>query len=234
MLPRCRSGDAGRAAAHPLPRRAQRRHRDRLRRHGPAPARRAPGLDGALGGVRRRRPSARREARASAADFLAGAAEAEVVVKPFRDELLPVRQGRRSRTSSRRSKRDDEPDLVLTHHRARPAPGPPPGRRADLEHLPRPPDPRVRDPQVRGRSRARRTCYVPLAEAVAQRKIELILRSLRVAGAASAGSAPRPSRRSCALRGIECNAPRGLRRGVPRRQAGHLSRRRARETEANA
>ena len=37
--------------------------------------------------------------------------------------------------------------------RLRPPPGPPARRRADLEHVPRPPDPRVRDPEVRRRPR---------------------------------------------------------------------------------
>ena len=46
-----------------------------------------------------------------------------------------------------------EPDLIFTHAPARPAPGPPARLRADVEHVARPPDPRVRDPEVRRRPR---------------------------------------------------------------------------------
>ena len=70
----------------------------------------------------------------------------------FRDAFLPVR-GRRGQGVLR------EPQVGVRsgsdpHSSARrPAPGPPAGLRADVEHVARPPDPRVRDSQVRRRSR---------------------------------------------------------------------------------
>ena len=48
-------------------------------------------------------------------------------------------------------KAEVNPDLIFTHYRHDRAPGPPTRLRADLEHVARPPDPRVRDPQVRRR-----------------------------------------------------------------------------------
>ena len=57
----------------------------------------------------------------------------------------------------------------------RPAPGPPPHLRADLEHVPRPPDPRVRGAQVRRRHGRARTPSSRSTSDSAQRKIDHLM-----------------------------------------------------------
>ena len=74
----------------------------------------------------------------------------------FRDGFLPY-VGREVKDAFEALKREFTPGPRLHPPPRRPAPGPPPRLRADLEHLPRPPDPRVRDPEVRRRPRLRRT-----------------------------------------------------------------------------
>ena len=86
------------------------------------------------------------------APFSQGAARPRVVVHDFRDGFLPY-SGAAVKEAFEALKKDFSPDLVFTHYRRRPAPGPSPGLGPDLEHLARPPDPRVRDPEVRRRLR---------------------------------------------------------------------------------
>ena len=92
------------------------------------------------------------EARASAADFLAGAERARIEVHDFRDGFFPDQRRRdqglvREPEGARRARRHPDPSP------RRRAPGSPRGQPADLEHVPRSPDPRVRDPEVGWRSR---------------------------------------------------------------------------------
>ena len=227
-------GAAGRAAAHPVPRRAQRRHRDRLRRHAAAAARRAPGLDGALGRCFSATPEREREARASAAEFLAGGGE-----RDGRRQAVPRRatsrtRAPRSRTSSRRSRRTVEPDLVLTHHRHDRHQDHRLDRRADLEHVPRSPDrSSTRSPSTRAISASpTSSCRSPRRRRAG--RSTLLLRALPLAGRQAL--VPRRDLRggACALRGIECNAPRGLRRGVSRPQASSDRQRNGRDNEGSA
>ena len=173
----------------------------------------------------RRPPSASARRVPAPASFLAGADRARSSVTDVPRQLLPV-PGRRGQGLLRgRPRRDVRPDVILTHHRH--------DRHQDhrmvaeltwntfRDHL----IARVRDPQVRGRSRRRRTCYVPLhAERVARRKIDLI---------AAFTSRRRPARSwfraetfeaVLRLRGIECNAPEGLAEAFHATQAGHLTR----------
>ena len=127
-----------------------RRHRDRLRRDDPRAHARPAGRRGDLGRARRgRRP--RDEARASAERFLAAAGRADVERPRLPRRLLPVR-GRRDQ-GGLRGAQGGSTRRSSSRTRARPAPGPPPRLRADLEHVPRPPDPRVRGPEVRRRPR---------------------------------------------------------------------------------
>ena len=70
----------------------------------------------------------------------------------FRDGFLPY-VGGRGQGRLRGAKARVDPDLVFTHTALRLPPGPPLVVRADVEHVPRPSDPRVRDPQGRRRPR---------------------------------------------------------------------------------
>jgi len=72
-------------------------------------------------------PERASEARASAGAFLEGVAKADVIVRDYRDGYLPY---------SGASVKDE-------------ASRPPAGIRSLLEHLARPPHPRIRDPEVR-------------------------------------------------------------------------------------
>ena len=101
-------------------------------------------------------------------------------------------------------------------HAARPPPGPPARLRADLEHVPRPPDPRVRDPEVRRRPRARRTSSSRSPRSWSQREGRLCSSALRRASATSTGSTTRSSCGLMRLRGMECALAERLRRGVLR------------------
>jgi LmbE family N-acetylglucosaminyl deacetylase len=61
-------------------------------------------------------PAREREARASAAAFLRGALESEIVVHAFRDSYLP-HEGAAVKDAFEVHKRSFSPDLILTHYR---------------------------------------------------------------------------------------------------------------------
>ena len=90
------------------------------------------------------------EARASAEAFLAGAATSRVEVFGFRDGFLPY-VGSEVKDVFEELKARVEPQLVLHARGLRLPPGPPARVRADVEHVPEPCDPRVRDPEGRRR-----------------------------------------------------------------------------------
>ena len=218
------------AAAGAVPRRPLRRHRDRLRRDGPAPGRASiPALRVhwvVLSGARAAR--ARRRGDSAAALPRRAPSRPTSCVERFRDGFFPYERRPRSRTRFEALKaRGRRPTCPHPPPRG-PPPGPPPGRRADLEHLPRPPDPRVRDPQVRRRPRPARTCSCRSAASAAERKVELLLRVASPARRGRSWFTDDTFRALLRLRGIECNAPERLRRGVPRPQARPLMRRRPR------
>ena len=128
---------------------------------------RAPGRRGHVGRARRRRASAPTR-RGRAPRRSSRRARAESSCHGFRDGLLPVRRWR-GQGRVRGSEARVEPDLVLTHtrhdlhqdHRL--------VVRAHLEHVARPPHPRVRDPEVRRRPR-RAERLRPADEEVVARK----------------------------------------------------------------
>ena len=99
------------------------------------------------------------EARACAAAFLEGAGTAEVLLQEFRDGHFPAAWAEIKAFFE--TLKPVAPDLILTHHGGGPAPGPPHRGRADLEHLPRPRDPGIRDPEVGRRPGRRRTSSCP-------------------------------------------------------------------------
>ena len=94
----------------------------------------------------------RKEAEAGAAAFLAGAARARVTVKDFRDGYFPY-IGESLKDFFEELKKSVKPDLIFTPSSPRPPSGPPAGLRADLEHIPGPPHPGIRDPEIRRRPR---------------------------------------------------------------------------------
>ena len=155
------SGDALRSAlraaraapARARDRRAFRRPRDRLRRHDPRAHPREPGPRGGLGRPRRRGRARRTRHAASAEVFLAAPAASRSRCIGFRDGYLPhtaaeVKDAFEELKDARRA------GSRAHAHARRPPPGPPARLRADVEHVPGPPDPRIRDPEVGRRPRA--------------------------------------------------------------------------------
>ena len=192
MLPSCCSDrPRDRAAARARDRRPLRRHRDRLRRErfcGSSSKARSPSVwwvvlsgDGRARALRRRRaPHALLERRRRRA----------IILRDFRDGFFPHDGG--VKEFFEELKRDFAPDLVLTHarhdlhqdHRI--------DVRAHLEHIPRPPDPRVRDPQVRRRPRLPEPLRAARRTTSARRKVDAPARALRTPSEPSTGS-----RRTC-------------------------------------
>ena len=76
------------------------------------------------------------EARASAADFLLGAARANIEVMNFRDGFFPE-QGEAIKSWFEALKTRVNPDVILTHQKRRCSPRPSGGLPPDLEHVPR-------------------------------------------------------------------------------------------------
>ena len=134
-----------------------------------------PGRSRSTGWCSRRRASGRDEARASAEAFLAGVAAAPRRGARVPRRLPPVRR-RRGEGRLRGAEGPRRPELVLTHARLRPASGPPARVRADLEHVPQPPDPRVRDPEGRRRPRPAERLRPALERASSRRSSTLLER----------------------------------------------------------
>lgn len=151
-------------------------------------------------------PEREREARACAADFLAGAGETQVVVKSFRESYFP-HVGAELKDFFEELKLAVRPDLIFCH------------RREDMHQ-----DHRVTAeltwntyrnhlifeyeiPKYEG-DLGHPNLFVPLSEAESERKIELLLRHF-VSQRTRAWFRPDTFRGLMSLRGVECNAPRG-------------------------
>jgi LmbE family N-acetylglucosaminyl deacetylase len=147
------------------------------------------------------------EARASAADFAAGAAALNVTVHGFRESYFPF-EGAAIKQSLAALAAEVHPDIVFTH------------RRDDLHQ-----DHRTigeltwnhfRDhviaeyeiPKYEG-DLGHPSLYVPLEEELAERKIELLLRHFATQRGRGWFSA-QTFRGLMAVRGVECNSPSGL------------------------
>jgi len=119
-------------------------------------------------------PERAAEARASAAEFLAGVQDARVIVADFPDTLFPHDDGA-MRALFERLKADVEPDLVFTHRRA--------DSHQDHRHICELTWNTFRDnlileyeiPKYDGELPAP-NLYVPISEEVARRKVETLLR----------------------------------------------------------
>jgi LmbE family N-acetylglucosaminyl deacetylase len=144
-----------------------------------------------------------REARASARDFLAGAGEARVAVQAFRESFFPS-QWTEIKQFLEATRREFEPDVVLCHHRT------------DMHQ-----DHRLvaelawntfRDhvileyeiPKYEGDLGAPNV-FVPLARAVADRKVELLMRHF-ASQLSRTWFRPDTFHGLMSLRGVECNA----------------------------
>ena len=203
-----------------LPRGPPRRHRDRMRRDDPAARSSRVAVCESAGSCSAASGERAAEAEASAAAFLDGALETRIVVSDFRDGFFPY-DGRRDQGLLRDAQTRLLPrphlhalakDLHQDHRVC---------LRADLEHVPRSPDPRVRDPEVRRRhghaERLRRRSTTD----VCRRKVDAPARPL-----------PLPAREAVVQRGhvLGPAAPsrdrvpnrRRLCRGVPLPQGGRL------------
>ena len=161
----------------------------------------------------------RAESRAAARMLLGGLRRTSSCASPSSAELFPHADGRRSRTRSRRSEGAAHADRSCSRTAWRT------GTRttALLAELTwntfrSPPDPRVRDPEVRGRPRPSE----PVRTARRADQVDQQGRGadgvLPVPARAHAGSRKIRSAALARLRGIECDCADGLRRGVPRAQ----------------
>ena len=151
-------------------------------------------------------PEREREARAAAADLLAGAARSEVVIRQFRDGYLPEQWGQVKEFLE--SLKAARPDLILTTHRH--------DRHQDHRLIAELTWNTFRDhliaeyeiPKYEG-DLGLPNFYVPLSEATVKRKIGLILRHFPSQGGRRWFRAEN-FEALLRLRGIECNAPDGL------------------------
>jgi LmbE family N-acetylglucosaminyl deacetylase len=148
-----------------------------------------------------------REARASAADFLAGAGRSTVVVETFRESFFPYR-GEAIKEFFETLKLTVTPDVVFTHHRR--------DEHQDhrlvaeltwntfRDHL-------IAEYEVSKYEGdlARPNLFVPLPAAVARRKVELIGQHYR-SQASRSWFRPETFQAVMVLRGVECNAAEGL------------------------
>jgi LmbE family N-acetylglucosaminyl deacetylase len=152
-------------------------------------------------------PEREREARASAADFLSGAANSTVTVEAFRESFFPYR-GEAIKEFLEKLRASVNPDIVLSHHRRdehqdhRLA--------AELtwntfrNHL----IVEYEIPKYEG-DLGQPNLFVPLSAALARRKVDLIVRHYR-SQASRSWFRPETFQAVMALRGVECNAPEGV------------------------
>ncbi len=152
----------------------------------------------------------RREAAESADHFLESAGAKTVALEDFRDGYFPY-QGAEVKDCFEAAEvggdTGSDPDPLPR----RPSSGPPAGLRAHLEHLSRPPDPRIRDPEVRRRSRGSQRIRFTAAKYLRQEDL-LHSRTLRIAareGLVHGGDLPGDLR----LRGIEAGSGSGYAEG---------------------
>jgi len=147
------------------------------------------------------------EARAAAAALAVGAANLAVDIHDFRDSFFPWADPVRLKETMAGLRRAFDPDLVFTHHRA--------DLHQDHAMIAQLSWNAFRDhlileyeiPKYEG-DLGTPNVYLPLDEAVARRKIELILRSY----ASQAGKGwfrAETFEAVMRLRGVECNAPSG-------------------------
>ena len=152
-------------------------------------------------------PEREREARAAAAEFLADAADKQIVIKQFRDGYLPF-QGSDVKDVLEATKREPRPDLILTPHRH--------DRHQDHRLIAELTWNTYRDhliaeyeiPKYEG-DLGQPNFFVPLAEATARKKIDIILRAFP-SQAGRSWFRPETFEAVLRLRGIECNAAAGF------------------------
>lgn len=152
-------------------------------------------------------PEREKEARAAAADFLAGAGSARVRVEAFRESFFPY-QGAAIKDFFEEVKATVSPDLVLTHHRR--------DEHQDhrlvaeltwntfRNHLVA----EYEIPKYEG-DLGHPNLFVPLSRQLAARKVDLIVRHFP-SQAGRSWFRPETFQAVMSLRGVESNAPDGL------------------------
>lgn len=152
-------------------------------------------------------PEREKETRASAAEFLQGAARSTVSIESFRESFFPYR-GEEIKEHVEKVKAATAPDVVFTHHRR--------DEHQDhrlvaeltwntfRNHL----IAEYEIPKYEG-DLGQPNLFVPLSATIARRKTELILRHY-ASQASRSWFRPETFQAVMALRGIECNAAEGL------------------------
>ena len=152
-------------------------------------------------------PERAKEAKASAADFLAEAGHAEVAVKGFRDGYLP-HEWASIKDAFEATKPIFRPDVILTHHRG--------DRHQDHNIVAELTWNTFRDhlileyeiPKYEG-DMGTPNLFIPLSDAIAARKLDLLAKHFPSQHAKSWYRAS-TFEAVMHLRGIECNSPAGL------------------------
>ena len=157
------------------------------------------------------------EARASAEAFLAMPASRTVDVHALPRRLPARTTAAEVKDAFEALKARVDPRPRPHPHTRRPPPGPPPRLRADVEHVPRPSDPRVRDPEVRRRPRPAQCVRRRWTTTSSTRKLEL----LEAHFGEPAGKDwfdDGVFRGLMRLRGMECRSPSGYAEGFTARK----------------
>ena len=87
------------------------------------------------------------EAQQAVAGFVEPSRLNGLMLKTFPDGFMPF-AGADIKTTFEELKQTVSPDLIFTHYSPGCTSGPPPDRRTDLEHVPRPSDPGVRNSEI--------------------------------------------------------------------------------------
>ena len=175
--------------------------------HDPRADASAAGARGDLGRASARRASARGGARERRARSSRAPRRRMVVIHGFRDGFSRT-WAAQVKDVFEELKRECRPGSDPHARAARPAPGPPARLRAHLEHVARPPDPRVRDPEVRRRSRDARTSSYRSRRSSRRRRSDAHATRSR-ASAGSTGSTAELFLGLMRLRGMEARAASG-------------------------
>ena len=147
------------------------------------------------------------EAASAARQFVASDRLKKVLLLEFRDGYMPF-AGAAIKDVFEELKKDFSPDISLHPQSPRRSPGPSAGRGADLEHLPGPFHPRIRDSEIRRRHRPPERVFSAI-DAKSVRKRSALSKAPSVRKPTNDGFERETFMSLMRLRGMECNAPSG-------------------------